>query len=153
VRVGEAAQGRPLDADQRTALEAALRYFREAAPKHTADEEESLFPRLRTFGGPYLAGVLERVAALEHEHVAVEPLHAEVDRLGRAWLAAGSLPAPEASRFLSLTTQLQQVYRMHIAAEEEIVFPAAAQLLPEGERMAIGAEMAARRGQFLQDAS
>jgi len=29
------------------ALASALRYFGEAAPKHTADEEESLFPRLR----------------------------------------------------------------------------------------------------------
>ena len=33
--------------ETRVALESALRYFREAAPKHTADEEESLFPRLR----------------------------------------------------------------------------------------------------------
>ena len=27
-------------------LESALRYFREAAPKHTADEAQSVFPRL-----------------------------------------------------------------------------------------------------------
>ena len=33
----------PLDDETRHALELALRYFREAAPKHTADEEESLF--------------------------------------------------------------------------------------------------------------
>ena len=38
---------RPLTEETRPALESALRYFREAAPKHTADEEESLFPRLR----------------------------------------------------------------------------------------------------------
>ena len=38
---------RPLTEETRAALETALRYFREAAPKHTADEEESLFPRLR----------------------------------------------------------------------------------------------------------
>jgi len=37
---------RPLTGESRSALESALRYFREAAPKHTADEEESLFPRL-----------------------------------------------------------------------------------------------------------
>ena len=34
----------PLPDDVRRALESALRYFREAAPKHTADEEESVFP-------------------------------------------------------------------------------------------------------------
>ena len=33
--------------DAARALASALRYFGEAAPKHTADEEESLFPRLR----------------------------------------------------------------------------------------------------------
>ena len=39
--------GRQLAEDERRALDAALRYFCEAAPKHNADEEESLFPRLR----------------------------------------------------------------------------------------------------------
>jgi hemerythrin-like domain-containing protein len=39
-------QGAELSTEQQAALEAGLRYFREAAPKHTADEEESLFPRL-----------------------------------------------------------------------------------------------------------
>jgi len=39
-----------LTADQRASLETALRYFREAAPKHTADEEETLFPRFRGCG-------------------------------------------------------------------------------------------------------
>ncbi|MDE3111065.1 MAG: hemerythrin domain-containing protein, partial [Acidobacteriota bacterium] len=37
----------PLNEETARGLSAALRYFREAAPKHTADEEESLFPRLR----------------------------------------------------------------------------------------------------------
>lgn len=48
---------RPLTDDARAALESALRYFRESAPKHTADEEESLFPRLVThYGGPDALG-------------------------------------------------------------------------------------------------
>src|ERR1051326_1445739 len=38
--------------DARAALNSALRYFREAAPKHTADEEQSLFPRLRQLQHP-----------------------------------------------------------------------------------------------------
>jgi hypothetical protein len=37
-----------LTVDQRGSLEKALRYFHEAAPKHTADEEKSLFLRLRS---------------------------------------------------------------------------------------------------------
>ena len=39
--------GGPLIPSRRTALEGALRYFAVGAPKHTRDEEESLFPRLR----------------------------------------------------------------------------------------------------------
>src|SRR5690348_7525687 len=35
---------RPLTEETAQALTLALRYFRQAAPKHTADEEESLFP-------------------------------------------------------------------------------------------------------------
>jgi Hemerythrin HHE cation binding domain len=34
----------PLVDDARRSLESALRYFREAVPKHTADEEQSGFP-------------------------------------------------------------------------------------------------------------
>ncbi|HKU28636.1 MAG TPA: hemerythrin domain-containing protein, partial [Candidatus Sulfotelmatobacter sp.] len=40
------------------ALEGALRYFSQAAPKHTADEEESLFPRLRQSDYPELKPAL-----------------------------------------------------------------------------------------------
>ena len=46
------------------ALESALRYFREAAPKHTADEEESLFPRLRQIQDPQIVGVFSRMEKL-----------------------------------------------------------------------------------------
>lgn len=33
----------PLNSGTRSSLESALKYFHEAAPKHTQDEEESLF--------------------------------------------------------------------------------------------------------------
>ena len=45
-RVAEASDSH-LTNEVRAALETALRYFKEAASKHTADEEESLFPRLK----------------------------------------------------------------------------------------------------------
>ena len=40
-------QGNAFTDEHRAAVETSLRYFRDAAPKHTADEEESLFPRMR----------------------------------------------------------------------------------------------------------
>ena len=43
IAISEEAQGNKLDDVQRQQFEVGLRYFREAAPKHTLDEEESLF--------------------------------------------------------------------------------------------------------------
>jgi len=146
VQVIAQAKGGPPSAEQRTALDTALRYFREAAPKHTADEEESLFPRLRTVGGPELCAVLDRVTALEQDHVEAEKRHAGVDRLGQAWLTDEMLPPAEAARFSELVSELTDLYRVHIAMEEREVFPAAAAALGHAEREAVGIEMAARRG-------
>ena len=44
VKLASDRPGVALDEREGDALSASLRYFREAAPKHTADEEESLFP-------------------------------------------------------------------------------------------------------------
>src|SRR4051794_30617719 len=90
--VAEDAAGREFNDEQRKALETALRYFREAAPRHTADEEQSLFPRLRAHGG---GAELEKVEALENDHEWADVRHARVDQLGRQWLAEGRLSAPE----------------------------------------------------------
>jgi len=46
IKVTGQVRGAELNEDQRNGLQVALRYFREAAPKHTRDEEESLFPRI-----------------------------------------------------------------------------------------------------------
>jgi hypothetical protein len=51
-------EGRSLCEEEGRALDAALRYFREAAPKHNADEEESLFPRLRSLTYPEVQSAL-----------------------------------------------------------------------------------------------
>ncbi len=146
VRVGEQKQGGSLTSAEHTSLETALRYFREAAPKHTADEEESLFPRLRAQGRPDLQAAIERVDALEREHAEADKWHAEADRLGQAWLAAGTLSPSDAARFSHLVTGLTELYRTHIDIEEREVFPAAAAAFGKAEFEAVGAEMAARRG-------
>lgn len=145
LRVAERA-GSPLEVEERSALETALRYFREAAPKHTADEEESLFPRLRARPDGALGELLARVEALEQEHVRAVQIHQEVDRLGQAWLREGALSAEEAACLRSRLADLAQLYRGHIAVEDGEVFPAAAQVLAVEECRAIGREMAARRG-------
>jgi hemerythrin-like domain-containing protein len=144
-QVGAQAHSGSLTDEKRTALETALRYFREAAPKHTADEEESLFPRLRALDGPELQTVLQRVEALKQDHAEAEKRHTEVDRLGRAWLLAGTLQHSDSVRLLQLVNELAELYRTHIALEEGEVFPAATAALGKLQLQAMGEEMAARR--------
>jgi hemerythrin-like domain-containing protein len=144
VRVAE--QGSALDEERWNALDTALRYFREAAPKHTADEEESLFPRLRRIESAELRSALARVESLEEEHVCADRIHAEVDDLGQLWLRDGSLAPDQAARLRTILSQLRDLYRHHIATEDQEVFPAAAAALSASDRQAIGKEMASRRG-------
>ena len=59
---------RQLEDNARAALDSALRYFREAAPKHTADEEQSLFPRLRQLQHPEVQAAIGTLEPLEKEH-------------------------------------------------------------------------------------
>jgi hemerythrin-like domain-containing protein len=145
VRVAEQAQGAALNEEQRGALESALRYFREAAPKHTADEEESLFPRLRQIESAEVRALMARIDSLEEEHVCADRIHDEVDNLGRLWLRDGTLSPEQGSRLLTLLLQLRDLYRHHIATEDNEVFPTARAALSAADRTAIGGEMASRR--------
>ena len=137
--------GRQLTEDERRALDAALRYFREAAPKHNADEEESLFPRLRSVSDPEVQSALADVARLEQEHRWAAPLHAEVDRLGQEWLCEGRLAADEARAFQSAVGKLNSMYRTHIEFEDRVLFPLAARVLSLEQKAEVAQEMAKRR--------
>src|SRR3954464_12328134 len=116
VRVAEFGEGL-LDSEARASLEAALKYFREAAPKHTADEEESLFPRLRKLSNPELDGAIAKLDTLEDDHRWAEPLHRAVDELGLIYLNRGMLADGESAQFRDAVTRLQQMYCTHIEVE------------------------------------
>src|SRR6266481_5954066 len=66
IKLCDKAKGGSLDAGEGELLDKALAYFRNAAPKHTADEEHSLFPRLRVAAES--EAPLARLAQLEFEH-------------------------------------------------------------------------------------
>ena len=136
----------PLSDEQRRALEAALKYFEVAAPRHTQDEEESLFPRMRGSRDPSAARAFERLDALEHDHREADVAHAAVDRLGRQWLGAGVLPAPASREIGELLHKLRDLYARHIAVEDTELFPLAARLLDDKQLQQVGSEMAQRRG-------
>jgi hemerythrin-like domain-containing protein len=137
--------GRRLSEDERRALAAALRYFREAAPKHNSDEEESLFPRLRSVSDPAVRSALEDLSRLEREHRWAAPLHAEVDRIGQQWLLDGHLAEEQARAFQSVVSQLLSMYRAHIEFEDRFLFPLATRVLSRAQLGEVGREMAERR--------
>jgi len=110
-QVSAQARGGPLSREEREAMETALRYFREGATKHTADEEETLFPRLRSIERPDWRAVLEKTGALEDQHEEAKRGHAEIEHLGRKWLAAESLTLADRTRFAELVAQLGDLYR------------------------------------------
>src|SRR6476661_265403 len=120
---------RPPAEDTVRALESALRYFREAAPKHTADEEISLFPRLRAVGGVEVEQVLGVVERLQSDHARADIAHREVALLGSEWLNAGTLPAAKSERLKALITELKELYGSHIETEDQQVFPLAERVL------------------------
>src|SRR5215216_3727935 len=122
VLVAEQAQGGDLNAMQREALETALRYFREAAPKHTADEEESLFPRLRELNDSAAREALVKIAALETDHQVAKAAHGAVEELGRKWLASGQLSSDEIPRLIQHLRELASIYERHIAVEDNEIF-------------------------------
>lgn len=146
ITVTERARGGELTAEQREALESGLRYFRDAAPKHTSDEEDSLFPRLRALRDPRVQAALESVRALEGDHRAAAVDHAEVEALARCWLAEGRLSAGATRELAARLHELQALYQHHLAVEDREVIPLAREVLAANEIAEIGEEMARRRG-------
>ncbi len=138
-------RGATLDESGRRDLDGALKYFATSAPLHTADEEESLFPRLRQSKDEAALHALTTMDRLERDHQDAALHHAAVDRIGRQWLAGGALPDEELQTLRSHLKRLQELYRAHISIEDRELFPAAARALPAETLAAVGREMAARR--------
>lgn len=136
--------GRELEEGERASLRSSLEYFRTSGPRHTADEEESLFPRMRAC--ERAAAALRSIEALEADHVAAERAHREVDAMGSRWLDDGRLNEADAARMAELLESLSKLYARHIDIEDSQLFPAAARALRAEEILSIGSEMAHRRG-------
>ncbi len=133
------------DADRRV-LEQALWYFATAAPRHTADEEASLFPRLRAASDARAREAFATLDALEADHRDAEARHAAVDRLMRRWLADNRLSGDELAEVIGHLEALEAAYARHIGIEDRQLFPAAATILGADDLEAVGREMADRRG-------
>lgn len=140
--VADDAHGRALSDEEREAVEVALKYFREAGPRHNRDEEDSLFSRLRDGGADE---VMEKMHHLEAEHEEAGALHDEMARIYSRWMEEKELAPDDGLRLRAVALRMREIYGEHIRIEEEIVFPCAARLMAARELAAIGAEFKARR--------
>jgi hemerythrin-like domain-containing protein len=120
------------------------RYYTVSLPLHEADEEETLRPRLDALGDEKLHHAL---LAMSDQHMAIDdllerllPLLVMVQNNPDAIHAAG----PE---MCSITAALEEMFRAHLQLEEEAIFPALRNRLPETVQMQMRDEMKARRNQ------
>ncbi|MEX0777756.1 MAG: hemerythrin domain-containing protein [Phycisphaeraceae bacterium] len=144
-KVAERYRDSVLDDQGRRALETALNYFRQAAPRHTADEEQSLFPRLRQCDDPAVQTAMAELDRLEADHRKAEDAHDRLDAMGRRWLEAGKLCPADHAQFTSLLLDLAATYAQHIRLEDEQVFVLAGRTLNAQALQQVGQEMRQRR--------
>ncbi|MEO6418003.1 MAG: hemerythrin domain-containing protein [Polyangiaceae bacterium] len=116
------------------------RYFSAALPLHVEDEEEGLFPRM--YGrSPEIDAALDRMCSEHSAHA--EPLR----RMIALTTSLAGDPGDTTARAVlaRVATELQQLFTPHLEAEERLIFPAIATLVPEDEQRAIVRELRARR--------
>lgn len=127
------------DAQARQAAHDLVCHFDEAVEAHHEDEERHVFP-------PLLAAGLcvDTVVRLQREHKEMAELWPQVREVLQrvhADLRPGFAPADE-----GVLEHFVRLYDWHLAAESELVYPAAAGCLDAAALVAMGAEMARRHG-------
>jgi hemerythrin-like domain-containing protein len=130
------------DQAAREAAQNVMRYFDTSAKHHHADEEEDLFPMLlQVTPEAELARLRELIAALLGQHRELESAWGQVRwKLEGIWLGMKpDLGAEEVGRMVDL-------YRAHIAREEDELLPLAARVLGEAQLDVVGRAMRLRRG-------
>ncbi len=120
-----------------------LGYLEHDLPMHMADEDEGLFPRLRAHcpNDERLGGMLD---ILEQEHSKDDLVAVGLIQQLSALVATGK--PEDRDRFIKLASIFTETQRRHLAWENSVVLPLARQHLSPGDIVALGREMAERRG-------
>jgi hemerythrin-like domain-containing protein len=128
----------------RQAAQDICRYFDLAGPAHHEDEERHLFPVLLAQAD---AATTELVKQLQYDHLTMVQ-DWEVVRADLQTVAQGHHPIhwPTARDRWS---EFSQLYMQHIQLEEAVVYPAVQTLFNAAALLAMGNEMAGRRGAVL----
>lgn len=142
-------EGNGADEEAATSARSIRRYFNEAAPRHHADEEIDLFPRL-------LRRLAEQPAALSADNdtrtrSAIEALTAEHRTNEVLWSALDAALAQiergAAARLdADRVAAFGQTYRGHIDVEESVLMPAMKRAFAASDWADVGRAMASRRG-------
>jgi hemerythrin-like domain-containing protein len=127
------------------AIDMARAHFAGPGVKHTEDEEQSLFPRLRLCGGDAGREALAAIAELEAEHRVAEHLHQSFEELAAKLPRDGSADSKEINQLNELIAAISSLYRPHMKVENELVFPVAERVLRPADIERIGDEMHGRR--------
>ena len=135
------AAGSHLEDDRARALEAiggSIRFLDSNGAMHTADEESSLFPRLRPKLSP---DEVAYVDSLEQDHQRAEAIYAELKEL----VALADSGIDWVERYRDCAERLRSLYREHIRSEDEILTRLARRSLSDEDLAAISIEMRERR--------
>jgi hemerythrin-like domain-containing protein len=125
-----------VDATAHDAIERAMRYFDVAAPHHHADEEQDLFPLLRS--DPDLNNQIARLVA---EHRTLDDSWRDL-RLRLDAIRAGA-PLGDCGDYID---RFVAACLRHIGIEDTEILPIAEQVLDEDQKHRLGRAMARRRG-------
>jgi hemerythrin-like domain-containing protein len=123
------------DKQAQEAAQSILRYFNIAAPLHHDDEEQDLFPALRTMG---IDGLNLALSSLTTEHTRLNALWQRM----QPWLQ--DMAQGMSTEVPSTVEEFAQAYKAHAQREEDEVYPAASQLTA-AQRLRISAAMVRRR--------
>lgn len=137
------AQGATAD-EIRQAATAIYRYYSVSLPLHEADEEDTVRPRLDPVAGERVRHAL---LAMSDQH---QGIYEFVERLMPLLQLLERNPdalAQVGGEMCSLTQALDEIFRAHLQLEEDVIFPAIREALPESTRADMLAEMQARRQQ------
>ena len=130
-----------VDAQARSAASDVLRYFDIAAPLHHQDEELHVFPLLLAHGDALLNA---QVNTMQSDHRRMDTLWGELRPHLVALTATGGAEI-DVVALRSMSRAFADVYASHLQTEEEVLFPAAAQLKTPGQLQDMGNEMRLRR--------
>jgi len=132
------------DEEIRQAAAAVYRYYSVSLPLHEADEEDTVRPRLDPVAGERVRHALLAMAD-QHQGIYefVERLMPLLQLLEQN---PGALPKV-GGEMCSLTSALDEIFRAHLELEEQVIFPAIRESLPESARAEMLTEMQQRRKQ------